>query len=66
MVGRAAMISGSAIASALVDCWEERVTTHPHKQPALKGEKLTPKANILVEKRPSNESMEQAQCLLLC
>lgn len=60
------MISGTAIASALADCWEETVTTHPHTQPSLKGEKLTSEASILVEKRPSNESMEQAQCLLLC
>lgn len=66
MVGRAAMISGTAIASALTDCWEERVNTHPHTQPAWKGEKLTSEANILVEKRASNESVEQAQCLLLC
>lgn len=60
------MISGTAIASVLTDCWEERVTTHPHPQPALKGEKLSSEAKILVERRPSNESMEQAQCLLLC
>lgn len=66
MVERAAMISGTTIASALADCWEKRVTIHPHTQPALKGEKRTSEANILVEKRPSNESMEQAQCLLLC
>lgn len=66
MVERAAMISGTAIASALADCWEERVTIHPYTQPALKGKKLTSEANILVEKRPSNESMEQAQRLLLC
>lgn len=39
MVERAAMISGTTIASALADCWEERVTIHPHTQPALKGEK---------------------------
>lgn len=66
MVGRAAMISGTAVASALTDLWGRKGYHSPHTQPALKGEKLTSEANILVEKRPSNESMEQAQCLLLC
>lgn len=38
----------------------------PHTASSEGGKKLTSEANILVEKRPSNESVEQAQCLLLC
>lgn len=60
------MTSGTAVASALADCLEESLTVGPHIQSALEGKKLTSEANVLGEKRPTNESTEEAQRLLLC